>query len=63
MFSVGTGDAELMVVTMLETLRLMATSEETFLHPIVFLFNGAEEQPFHGSHSFISNHRWSANCK
>nr|NP_788335.2 uncharacterized protein Dmel_CG33012 [Drosophila melanogaster]AAO41400.2 uncharacterized protein Dmel_CG33012 [Drosophila melanogaster] len=61
--SVGTGDAELMVVTMLETLRLMATSEETFLHPIVFLFNGAEEQPFHGSHSFISNHRWSANCK
>ncbi|EDV56334.2 endoplasmic reticulum metallopeptidase 1 [Drosophila erecta] len=61
--SVGTGDAEVMIVTMLETLRLMATSEEPFLHPIVFLFNGAEEQPFHGSHSFISNHRWSANCK
>ncbi|KAH8400960.1 hypothetical protein KR009_002177, partial [Drosophila setifemur] len=61
--SVGTGDAELMVVAMLETLRLMAISDEPFLHPIVFLFNGAEEQPFHGSHSFISNHRWAANCK
>ncbi|KAH8386241.1 hypothetical protein KR200_007728, partial [Drosophila serrata] len=61
--SVGTGDAELMIVVMLETLRLMATSGEPFLHPIVFLFNGAEEQPFHGSHSFIKNHRWSANCK
>ncbi|KAH8271620.1 hypothetical protein KR018_011295, partial [Drosophila ironensis] len=61
--SVGTGDAELMVVAMLETLRLMAISEDPFLHPIVFLFNGAEEQPFHGSHGFISNHRWAANCK
>ncbi|KAH8320558.1 hypothetical protein KR067_005281, partial [Drosophila pandora] len=61
--SVGTGDSEVMIVAMMETLRLMAISEDTFLHPIVFLFNGAEEQPFHGSHSFISNHRWAANCK
>ncbi|KAH8275871.1 hypothetical protein KR026_003392 [Drosophila bipectinata] len=61
--SVGTGDAEVMIVAMLETMRLMAISEDTFLHPIVFLFNGAEEQPFHGSHSFISKHRWAANCK
>ncbi|XP_002138481.3 endoplasmic reticulum metallopeptidase 1-like [Drosophila pseudoobscura] len=61
--SVGTGDAEFMVVSMLEVLRLMAISDDPFLHPIVFLFNGAEEQPFHGSHGFISQHKWSANCK
>ncbi|XP_017033139.1 endoplasmic reticulum metallopeptidase 1-like [Drosophila kikkawai] len=59
----GTGDAEVMIATMLEVLRLMATSEENFLHPIVFLFNGGEEQPAHGSHGFITQHRWSANCK
>ncbi|XP_034652122.1 endoplasmic reticulum metallopeptidase 1-like [Drosophila subobscura] len=61
--SVGTGDAEFMVVAMLEVLRLMAISDDPFLHPIVFLFNGAEEQPFHGSHGFISQHKWAANCK
>ncbi|XP_062134527.1 endoplasmic reticulum metallopeptidase 1-like [Drosophila sulfurigaster albostrigata] len=61
--SVGTGDAGFMVVTMLEVMRLLATSEETFEHPVVFLFNGAEEQPLQGSHAFISQHKWSPNCK
>ncbi|XP_064543535.1 endoplasmic reticulum metallopeptidase 1-like [Drosophila montana] len=61
--SVGTGDAGFMVVTMLEVMRQLATSEQTFEHPIVFLFNGAEEQPLQGSHAFISQHKWSPNCK
>lgn len=52
-----------MVVTMLEVMRQLATSEQTFEHPIVFLFNGAEEQPLQGSHAFISQHKWSPNCK
>ncbi|KAH8416137.1 hypothetical protein KR222_008967, partial [Zaprionus bogoriensis] len=61
--SVGTGDAGFMVVTMLEVMRQLVTSEDTFEHPIVFLFNGAEEQPLQGSHAFISQHKWSPNCK
>ncbi|XP_030388603.1 endoplasmic reticulum metallopeptidase 1-like [Scaptodrosophila lebanonensis] len=61
--SVGTSDAGHMVVTMLEVLRLLTKSEESFLHPIVFVFNGAEEQPLQGSHAFISQHKWSAYCK
>jgi len=52
-----------MVVAMLETMRILVTSEETFEHPVVFLFNGAEEQPLQGSHAFISQHKWSPNCK
>ncbi|KAH8275870.1 hypothetical protein KR026_003391, partial [Drosophila bipectinata] len=59
----GAGDDASMVVVMLEVLRQVATSEEGFLHPIVFLFNGAEEQPMQGSHGFITQHRWAANCK
>ncbi|EDW01016.1 endoplasmic reticulum metallopeptidase 1 [Drosophila grimshawi] len=61
--SVGTGDAAFMVVAMLEVMRQLVMSQDTFEHPIVFLFNGAEEQPLQGSHAFISQHKWSPNCK
>ncbi|ALC41588.1 CG13160, partial [Drosophila busckii] len=61
--SVGTGDAAFMVVVMLEVMRQLVISEKTFEHPVVFLFNGAEEQPLQGSHAFISQHKWSANCR
>ncbi|XP_068151368.1 endoplasmic reticulum metallopeptidase 1-like [Drosophila tropicalis] len=59
----GAGDDAAMVVVMLEVLRQFAIAEETFLHPIVFLFNGGEEQPMQGSHGFISQHKWAINCK
>ncbi|KAH8271621.1 hypothetical protein KR018_011294 [Drosophila ironensis] len=59
----GAGDDASMVVVMLEVLRQVAISENSFLHPIIFLFNGAEEQPMQGSHGFITQHRWAANCK
>ncbi|KAH8252654.1 hypothetical protein KR032_001078, partial [Drosophila birchii] len=61
--SPGAGDDASMVVVMLEVLRQVAISGEPFLHPILFLFNGAEEQPMQGSHGFITQHRWAANCK
>ncbi|XP_017147220.1 endoplasmic reticulum metallopeptidase 1 isoform X2 [Drosophila miranda] len=61
--SPGAGDDAYMVAVMLEVLRQMAISADLFLHPIVFLFNGGEEQPMLGSHGFITQHRWSANCK
>ncbi|KPU76086.1 uncharacterized protein Dana_GF26807 [Drosophila ananassae] len=59
----GSGDDGTMVVVMLEVLRQMAISETPFEHPIVFLFNGAEENGLMGSHAFITQHKWAANCK
>ncbi|XP_016981262.1 endoplasmic reticulum metallopeptidase 1 [Drosophila rhopaloa] len=61
--SPGTGDDGTMVVVMLEVLRLMSISEDKFEHPLVFLFNGAEENPLQASHGFITQHKWAANCK
>ncbi|KAH8401894.1 hypothetical protein KR009_008525, partial [Drosophila setifemur] len=61
--SPGAGDDGTMVVVMLEVLRQMAISETPFQHPIVFLFNGAEENPLQGSHGFVTQHEWAADCK
>ncbi|XP_017033293.1 endoplasmic reticulum metallopeptidase 1 [Drosophila kikkawai] len=61
--SPGAGDDGTMVVVMLEVLRVMAISATVFTHPVVFLFNGAEENPLQASHGFITQHKWAANCK
>ncbi|EDX06746.1 GD10863 [Drosophila simulans] len=61
--SPGAGDDGTMVVVMLEVLRQMSISESGFMHPIVFLFNGAEENPLQASHGFITQHKWAPNCK
>ncbi|KAH8275872.1 hypothetical protein KR026_003393, partial [Drosophila bipectinata] len=61
--SPGSGDDGTMVVVMLEVLRQMTISRTPFQHSIVFLFNGAEENPLQGSHGFITQHKWAANCK
>ncbi|XP_034479191.1 endoplasmic reticulum metallopeptidase 1-like [Drosophila innubila] len=61
--SPGTGDDGTMVIVMLEVLRQISISDQTFEHPIVFLFNGAEENPLQASHGFITQHKWAKNCK
>ncbi|KAH8415789.1 hypothetical protein KR222_001064, partial [Zaprionus bogoriensis] len=61
--SPGSGDDGTMVIVMLEVLRQMAISDEVFEHPIVFLFNGAEENPLQASHGFITSHKWAKNCR
>ncbi|CAD7014592.1 unnamed protein product [Ceratitis capitata] len=61
--SPAAGDDGTMVVIMLETLRVLATTSQTFKHPIIFLFNGAEENPLQASHGFITQHKWATNCK
>ncbi|KAH8253057.1 hypothetical protein KR032_003400, partial [Drosophila birchii] len=61
--SPGSGDDGTMVVVMLEVLRQIAISDIAFEHPIVFLFNGAEENPLEASHGFITSHEWAKNCK
>lgn len=61
--SPGAGDDGSMVVVMLEVMRVISKSQGPLEHPIVFLFNGAEENPLQASHAFITQHKWAKNCK
>lgn len=61
--SPGGGDDGTMVVVMLEVLRVLAKSKIPLKHSIVFLFNGAEENPLQGSHAFITQHKWAKNIQ
>ncbi|XP_005177919.1 endoplasmic reticulum metallopeptidase 1 [Musca domestica] len=61
--SSGAGDAGMMIVIMLETMRIITKYDTPLEHPIVFLFNGAEENPLQGSHAFITQHPWAENVR
>ena len=61
--SSGAGDSGMMVAIMLETLRVISKGGTSIQHSIVFLFNGAEENPLQGSHAFITQHKWAKNVK
>ncbi|KAH8372470.1 hypothetical protein KR093_011686, partial [Drosophila rubida] len=56
-------DAGFMIVTMLEVLRVLATTKQTLEHPVVFLFNGAEESAMQASHGFVTQDPWAKKCK
>ncbi|XP_037808187.1 endoplasmic reticulum metallopeptidase 1 [Lucilia sericata] len=62
-FGPGAGDDGAMVAIMLETIRVLSQSNNPLKHPVVFLFNGAEENPLQASHAFITQHKWAKNCK
>ncbi|KAH8299601.1 hypothetical protein KR044_003430, partial [Drosophila immigrans] len=62
-FTPSAGDAGFMIVVMLEVLRVISTSKQPIIHPIVFLFNGAEELGLMASHGFITSHKWAPFCK
>ncbi|XP_037955885.1 endoplasmic reticulum metallopeptidase 1 [Teleopsis dalmanni] len=59
----GAGDDGSMVTVMLEVMRVISKGQGPLKHPIVFLFNGAEENPLQASHAFITQHKWAKNCK
>lgn len=61
--SPGAGDDGAMVVVMLEILKKLSISKNPLKYPVVFLFNGAEENPLQASHGFITQHKWAKNCK
>ncbi|KAH8300216.1 hypothetical protein KR044_011587, partial [Drosophila immigrans] len=61
--SSGAGDSGMMCVIMLEVLRVITKFETPLTYSLIFLFNGAEENPLQGSHAFITQHPWAKNVR
>lgn len=61
--SSGAGDSGVMCVVMLEVLRVITKYETPLTNTLIFLFNGAEENPLQGSHAFITQHPWKDNVR
>nr|XP_017000980.2 endoplasmic reticulum metallopeptidase 1-like [Drosophila takahashii] len=61
--SPSAADAGHMCVTMLEVIRIITTCREKFTHPIIFLFNGSEENSLQASDGFLSLHKWAPFCR
>lgn len=60
--SPGAADDAIGVACMLEVLRILAHGP-ALKHPIVLLFNGAEEGNHQAAHGFITQHRWAPEVK
>ncbi|KFB37661.1 AGAP003432-PA-like protein [Anopheles sinensis] len=45
-------------LVMLEVLRVLSRRHQRTRHPVVFLFNGAEETMLQAAHGFITQHPW-----
>uniref|UniRef100_L7M3B2 FXNA-like protease n=1 Tax=Rhipicephalus pulchellus TaxID=72859 RepID=L7M3B2_RHIPC len=56
--SPGASDDSIGCAIMLEILHVLSRRREPLPHPVIFLFNGAEENILQGSHGFITQHRW-----
>lgn len=56
--SPGAMDARSCNAVMLELIRSLSHAENPLHHPLIFLFNGAEESLQEGSHGFITQHAW-----
>jgi len=55
----GSSDDAVACAVLLELMRaVVAKKQHPLLHPIVFLFNGAEENILQASHAFVTQHHW-----
>ncbi|XP_059056056.1 endoplasmic reticulum metallopeptidase 1-like [Achroia grisella] len=57
-YSLGASDNVVFCAVMAETLAKMARRSQRYKHNVIFLFNGAEENPLQASHGFLQ-HPWS----
>ncbi|XP_013168897.1 PREDICTED: endoplasmic reticulum metallopeptidase 1-like isoform X2 [Papilio xuthus] len=56
-FAIGASDNGVFCAVMLESLSKLSKRKHKLKHNIIFLFNGAEENPLQGSHGFLK-HPW-----
>nr|XP_039261257.1 endoplasmic reticulum metallopeptidase 1-like [Styela clava] len=54
----GASDDAVACSVMLEILRAIVADETPLAHPLIFLFNGAEENILQASHGFVTQHKW-----
>lgn len=54
----GASDDAVACSVLLEILRAIASDKKPLLHPLILLFNGAEETILQASHGFITQHKW-----
>ncbi|CAB3225716.1 unnamed protein product [Arctia plantaginis] len=57
-FAMGASDNGIFCAAMAETLSRLSKRRTKLKHNVIFLFNGAEENPLQASHAFLS-HPWS----
>lgn len=51
------------VAMLLEVLRILSQSNDSFQHGIILLWNGAKNSGLQGSHSFVTQHKWMSKIK
>ncbi|KAM3957238.1 endoplasmic reticulum metallopeptidase 1 [Aphomia sociella] len=56
-YALGASDNVVFCAVMAETLAKLSRRSQRFKHNIVFLFNGAEENPLQASHGFLQHRR------
>ncbi|XP_053614754.1 endoplasmic reticulum metallopeptidase 1-like isoform X2 [Plodia interpunctella] len=61
--SPGASDDGAGCAVLLELARALAASPLPLRHPVIFLFNGAEENIMQGSHSFVTSHPWARSVR
>lgn len=61
--SPGASDNGLNCAAMIEVLRVLSQSQSSLAHDIIFLFNGAEENPLQASHAFVTTHPWAGDVR
>ena len=54
----GASDNAVSVAVALEVLQVLSQGSTFLKHPVIFLFNGAEENMLPASHGFITQHIW-----
>jgi len=61
--ALGASDDAVACSILIEIIRAILANQEPLKAPLIFLFNGAEENILQGSHAFITRHKWAKQVK